>query len=201
MGVRPASGFAELEGREGPEEEGAIGAELGGKDDLACGGGGGGLTDRCAVPFMFEFVFGLEGPAELGRCGEVVALGGGGGNIGLVPGELAGGLAVLVFALVFVVALIFVSETEIEADPELYNILSNSLFPPNSPLTILSVTTTSNPQPLPSPPPALINPSKPPPSENLERSKSYSLTSLPFINVDPAEGSEIAHDKKPFPAH
>lgn len=130
-----------------------------------------------------------------------MALGGGGGKIGLVPGELAGGLAVIVFALVFVVALIFVSETETEADPELYNTLSNSLFPPNSPLTILSVTTTSNPQPRPSPPPALINPSNPPPSENLDKSKSYSLTSLPFINVDPAEGSEIAHDKKPFPAH
>jgi len=134
-----------------------------------------------------------------------VALGGGGGKIGLVPGELAAGLAVIAFALVFVVALIFefvlVSETETEADPELYRILSNSLFPPNSPLTILSVTTTSNPHPLPSPPPALINPSNPPPSENLDKSKSYSLTSLPFINVDPEEGSEIAHDKNPFPAH
>ena len=65
VGVRPVSGFAELEGREGPEEDGTIGAELGGNDDLA--GGGGGLTARCAVPFTFGFGFGLEGPAELGR--------------------------------------------------------------------------------------------------------------------------------------
>ena len=65
VGVRPVSGFAELEGRDGPEEEGAIGAELGGKDDLA--GGGGGLTARGAVPFKVGFGFKLEGPAELGR--------------------------------------------------------------------------------------------------------------------------------------
>jgi hypothetical protein len=103
VGVRPGSeGLAELEGREGPEEEGAIGAELGGRDDLV----GGGLIALWAVPFMFGFgiVFGFEGPVELGRWGEVVALGGGGGRIGLVFGELAGGLAVFVFVCVFVLA-------------------------------------------------------------------------------------------------
>lgn len=100
MGVQPVSdAFAELEGREGPEEDGAIGAELGGRDDLA--GGGGGLTARCAVPFTFGFGLGLEGPVELGRWGDVVARGGGGGNIGRRFGELAGGLAVTVFVFVF----------------------------------------------------------------------------------------------------
>ena len=83
----------------------------------------------------------------------------------------------------------------------LYNNLSNSVLPPNSPLTILSVTTTSNPHPRPSPPPALIKPSSPPPSVNLERSKSYSLTKRPFINVVPELASARAHDKNPFPAH
>jgi hypothetical protein len=113
VGVRPVSGFAELEGREGPEEDGAIGAELGGRDDLA--GGGGGLTARCAVPFTFGFVFELEaceGPVELGRWGDVVARGGGGGNIGLGFGELAGGLAVLVFVVALVLIFVFVFETE-----------------------------------------------------------------------------------------
>ena len=124
VGVRPISGLAELEGLEGPEEEGAIGAELGGRDDLA---GGGGLTARCAVPFAFTFGFvfaaKFEGPAELGRWGEVVALGGGGGNIGLGFGELAGGLAVFMFgfefAIVIGLALTFVVVFETEADPEL----------------------------------------------------------------------------------
>jgi hypothetical protein len=114
VGVRPVSdSFAELEGREGPEEDGAIGAELGGNDDLA--GGGGGLTARCTVPFTF----GLEGPVELGRWGEVVALGGGGGNIGLGFGELAGGLAVTVFMFVFALVFVFVFVFEIEVDPGL----------------------------------------------------------------------------------
>jgi hypothetical protein len=51
VGVRPVSGLAELDGREGPDEDGAMGAELGGNDDL--GWLSGGLTARCAVPFTF----------------------------------------------------------------------------------------------------------------------------------------------------
>ena len=54
-------------------------------------------TMTAIVGVGFVFGFGFEGPVELGRWGEVVALGGGGGRIGLVFGELAGGLAVVVF--------------------------------------------------------------------------------------------------------
>lgn len=113
VGVRPVSeGLAELEeGREGPEEEGAMGTELGGNDDLDAVDGGG-LIARCAGP-PFVVVVG-SGPLEDGRCGEVVGLGGGGGRIGLVLGELAGGLVVFVFVFVAAFTLVF----GLTADPE-----------------------------------------------------------------------------------